>query len=180
MALRLALLAAALLAAAPLAAAPPAGAANCVDDVPSARLIGAGQFCILGICLYDAQLWAALSPGALDTPFALSLTYRHDVEGARLVSTGMDEIERLAPGPLPEATRAAWRADMARAFSDVSRGDVLCGVYLPGQGARFYTNGQLTAEVADPQFARAFFGIWFDPRTRAASLRRHLLGGEAR
>ncbi|ALK34016.1 chalcone isomerase family protein [Burkholderia plantarii] len=175
MVLRIALLVGAL-----LAASPPSGAANCVDEVPSARLIGAGQFCIIGICLYDAQLWAALPPAAADTPFALSLKYRHDVKGARLVSTGMDEIDRLAPGPLPEATRAAWRADMARAFTDVSRGDVLCGVYLPGRGARFYTNGQLTADVADPQFARAFFGIWLDPRTRAASLRRQLLGDDAR
>ncbi|ABB05630.1 chalcone isomerase family protein [Burkholderia lata] len=150
--------------------------AGCVDDVAPARLIGSGRFCVLGICLYDAQLWAPRAPAAFDTPFALSLTYRHDVKGERLVSTGMSEIERLAPAPLPAATRDAWRADIARAFTDVLRGDVLCGVYLPGQGARFYTNGRLTADVADPDFARAFFDIWLDPRTRAGSLRRQLLG----
>lgn len=67
----------------------------------------------------------------------------------------MDEIERFAPAPLPAATLDAWRRDIARAFTDVSRGDVLCGVYLPEHGARFYTNGRLTAEVTDPAFARA-------------------------
>ncbi|EMD9442392.1 MULTISPECIES: chalcone isomerase family protein [Burkholderia] len=165
--------------AAVLSAAPEAGA-RCVDEVASARMIGAGQFCVFGVCLYDAQLWAPHPPAGFDTPFALSLTYRHDVSGARLVATGMAEIERLAPAPLPAATRDAWRADIARAFTDVARGDVLCGVYLPDQGARFYTNGRLTADIPDPVFARAFFDIWLDPRTRAQSLRRQLLGDTAR
>ncbi|RSB80325.1 hypothetical protein EGT47_33975 [Burkholderia cenocepacia] len=161
-------------------AAPLFAGASCVDDIASARLIGSGRFCILGICLYDAQLWAPRPPGAFDTPFALSLAYRHDVKGERLVSTGMDEIERLAPAPLPAATLEAWRRDIERAFTDVSRGDVLCGVYVPERGARFYTNGRLTADVTDPAFARAFFSIWLDPRTRAKSLRRQLLGDDAR
>ncbi|HDR8920062.1 TPA: chalcone isomerase family protein [Burkholderia vietnamiensis] len=161
-------------------AMPGAADANCVDDVASARLIGSGRFCVFAICLYDAQLWARRAPGAFDTPFALSLAYRHDVKGERLVATGMDEIERLAAAPLPAATRDAWRRDIARAFTNVSRGDVLCGVYLPERGARFYTNGRLTAEVADPAFARAFFEIWLDPRTRATSLHRQLLGDDAR
>ena len=117
-------------------AMPGAADANCVDDVASARLIGSGRFCVFAICLYDAQLWARRAPGAFDTPFALSLAYRHDVKGERLVATGMDEIERLAAAPLPAATRDAWRRDIARAFTDVSRGDVLCGVYLPERGAR--------------------------------------------
>ncbi|KVA06870.1 hypothetical protein WI41_15325 [Burkholderia latens] len=171
---RLAMLAASVALAAPLVAG-----ASCVDEIASARLIGSGRFCILGICLYDAQLWAPRPPGALDTPFALSLAYRRDVKGERLVSTGMDEIERLAPAPLPAATLDAWRRDMERAFTDVSRGDVLCGVYVPERGARFYTNGRLTADVTDPAFARAFFAIWLDPRTRAKALRRQLLGDDA-
>lgn len=110
----------------------------------------------------------------------MSLAYRHDVKGERLVSTGMDEIERLAPAPLTATTLDAWRRDIERAFTDVSRGDVLCGVYVPERGARFYTNGRLTADVTDPAFARAFFSIWLDPRTRAKSLRRQLLGDDAR
>ncbi|MBY4866463.1 hypothetical protein DIE14_13025 [Burkholderia sp. Bp9017] len=170
----------AMLVAAAALTAPQFAGANCVDDIPSARLIGSGQFCILGICLYEARLWAPRPPGAFDTPFALSLTYRHDVKGERLVSTGMDEIERLASAPLPAATLDAWRRDIERAFTDVSRGDVLCGVYFPERGARFYTNGRLTADVTDPAFARAFFAIWLDPRTRAKSLRRQLLGDDAR
>jgi hypothetical protein len=59
---------------------------------------------------------------------------------------------------------------------DVREGDQLTGVYLPGHGARFYIGGQLLADVEDASFARAFFSIWLDPRTRDADLRAHLLG----
>lgn len=154
--------------------------AGCRDDIPDAGRIGTGEFCVLGFCLYRAELWAAQtlsSPAVADTPFALSLTYERSVAGERIVSTGLDEMQRLAAQPLSQTTLAAWQRDMQRAFSDVSRGDELCGVYMPGRGARFYTNGHLSAEVLDPAFAQAFFGIWLDPRTRAPSLRKRLLGG---
>lgn len=147
------------------------------DDVAPAQRIGAGEFCVLGFCLYDAELWAARADSGFDAPFALRLTYRRAIRRERLVAVGLDEIERLAAAPLPAATRTAWRDDMARAFGDVAAGDTLCGVYLPGKGARFYANDRLTAEIDDPAFARAFFGIWLDPRTRARALRMHLLGG---
>lgn len=150
--------------------------AGCREDVAPARLIGSGEFCVLGFCLYDAQLWSERIPTALDVPFALSLTYRRSISQDRLVSTGMDEIQRLAPTPLPIETLETWRADMHQAFGSVTPGDTLCGVYLPGQGARFYANGKLTAEIADPAFARAFFGIWLDSHTRAPKLRGRLLG----
>jgi hypothetical protein len=162
----------------------PTARANCIDDVASARRIGAGEFCVLGFCVYDAELWASRPLGAVytpsdtlfDSPFVLSIKYRHDVTRERLVSTGMDEIERLAPSPLSAATRDAWQANMTEAFIDVSGGDVICGVYLPGKGARFYANGRFTAAIADPAFAVAFFNIWLDPRARGTKVRRQLLG----
>ncbi|MBY8603709.1 MAG: chalcone isomerase family protein [Burkholderia sp.] len=150
--------------------------AGCVDDIAPAHTVGAGTFCILGFCLYDARLIASSVPVSFDGRFALELTYRRAIHGERLVKAGMDEIERLAEPPLPAVTRTTWRTDMERAFGDVVSGDVLCGVYLPAYGARFYANGRLAADIADPVFARAFFGIWLDPRTRAPSLRRQLLG----
>ncbi|WP_323122286.1 chalcone isomerase family protein [Burkholderia alba] len=146
------------------------------DDIAPAQRVGSGAFCVLGFCLYDAELWARNGDAGFDMPFALLLTYRRAIKSERLVDTGLGEIERLAAAPLSAATQAAWRADMARAFGDVAPGDTLCGVYLPGKGARFYANGRPTAEVDDPAFARAFFGIWLDPRTRAKTLRRQLLG----
>ncbi len=149
---------------------------GCRDALTTAHRIGAGEFCILGFCLYKAELWSTQPPVSADTPFALVLTYERSVSGERIVSTGIDEMQRLAPRPIANETLNAWRRDMRRAFGDVSRGDELCGVYLPGRGARFYTNGTLKADVPDLAFARAFFGIWLDPNTRAPSLRKRLLG----
>jgi len=52
---------------------------------------------------------------------------------------------------------------------------VIVGVSLPGRGAAFFHDGRPVGEVADPEFARAFFAIWLDARTRAPELRARLL-----
>jgi hypothetical protein len=65
---------------------------------------------------------------------------------------------------------------MRALFPDVAAGDTLTGVHLPERGARFFHNGRLLGEIRDPQFSRAFFAIWLDPRTREPSLRAALLG----
>ena len=49
------------------------------------------------------------------------------------------------------------------------------GVYLPGQGARFYRDGKLLGEILDPEFGHAFFAIWLDPKTTGGKLREALL-----
>ncbi|HET8731338.1 MAG TPA: chalcone isomerase family protein [Moraxellaceae bacterium] len=146
------------------------------QDIGPATLRGTGRFCFIGFCLYDAELWSARDPLNYDAPFALVLTYRHAFARERLADSGIDEIRRLATHPVTENTLARWRSDMLQAFIDVRPGDSLCGIYLPGRGARFYANGRLTVQVDDPEFARAFFDIWLNPDTRAASLRRQLLG----
>lgn len=150
--------------------------ADCRNQLEHAQLSGKGTLCILGFCLYDAQLWSSAVPAGYDAPFALELTYRRAIPRARLLETAVDEIRRLNVPPPPDATLARWQAAMTPAFIDVKPGDTLCGVYLPDYGARFYANGQLTTEVNDPAFAHAFFDIWLAPGTRAPSLRRHLLG----
>nr|WP_316676110.1 chalcone isomerase family protein [Ralstonia chuxiongensis] len=150
--------------------------ADCRDTVPAPQLSGKGALCLFGFCLYDAQLWSAELPPSYNAPFALEVTYRRALERSRLIETAIDEIRRLqAPVPSDD-TLAQWQRAMTPAFPNVRPGDTLCGVYLPGRGARFYANGQLTTEVDDPAFARAFFDIWLAPGTRAPSLRRHLLG----
>jgi hypothetical protein len=65
---------------------------------------------------------------------------------------------------------------MTRAFPDVRAGDSITGVFLPGRGVQFWFGEQLRAEVTDLEFARAFFDIWLDPRTREPALRERLLG----
>ncbi|CAB3745668.1 chalcone isomerase family protein [Paraburkholderia humisilvae] len=152
-------------------------AQDCHSEIPAAQLSGAGEFRILGLHLYDAQLWGSRLPVNYNTGFALQLTYTTSATRERLATLGLNEMKRLAPTPLPDSLIARWRNDMLKAFVDVAPGDWLCGVFLPGTGVRFVANGAPTATIEDPEFAKAFFNIWFDPATRAKTLRTKLLGG---
>jgi hypothetical protein len=69
---------------------------------------------------------------------------------------------------------------MEQIFPDVRAGDTLIGVYRPGAGAQFYHQERLVGQIDDPEFARAFFSIWLDPRTREPRLRERLIGVSAR
>lgn len=149
---------------------------RCEDGPPPLRLQGQGQLCLLGFCLYDARLWTARPGFSYDAPFALDIVYRRSIPRTRMIDTAIDEIRRLNDPP-PEATLGRWRTAMAQAFIDTHPGDAICGVYLPGRGVRFYINGNVSAEIDDPAFARAFFDIWLSPSTRAGVLRERLLGG---
>ena len=146
------------------------------SDLQSARLVGEGDFSVFGFRLYRAQLWSERVPVDYDERFALHLTYTRSIKGRRLADTGIDEIRRQAAAPIPSGTLERWRDDMLRAFGDVEPGDQLSAVFLPGKGVRFYSGERETGEFDDPAFARAFFGIWLDPSTRAPSLRKRLLG----
>jgi hypothetical protein len=153
--------------------------AACADwqgDVQPAKLVGEGDFSVLGFRLYRAQLWGERAPVDYDERFALHIIYARGIKRERLADTGINEIRRLAGAPIPTQTLELWRADMMQAFVDVAAGDQLSAVYLPDKGVRFYVGERMTGEFDDPAFARAFFGIWLDPATRAPGLRKRLLG----
>ena len=111
-----------------------------------------------------------------DAPFALELTYHRSIERDDLVEASLKEIRRLNGDAINAAQLQRWQAQMRRAFVDVQPGERIIGVHLPDQGARFYAGTRLQHEIADPEFARAFFAIWLDPRTRNPELRARLLG----
>ena len=138
------------------------------------RAHGQGEMRWFGLRLYVAELWVRGEAYAPDAPFALKLTYSRDLSGARIVDASVDELRRL--GYRDEAQLARWREHMAKSFPDVRNGDSITGVYLPGRGLQFWFGERLMNEVADPVFARAFFDIWLDPRTREPALRERLLG----
>ncbi|HEX3634280.1 MAG TPA: chalcone isomerase family protein [Paraburkholderia sp.] len=153
--------------------------AACADwhgDVQSAKLVGEGDFSLFGFRLYRAQMWSERVPVDYDERFALHIIYVRGIKRERFVDAGMNEIKRLASVPISADTLARWRADMLQAFVDVEPGDQLSAVYLPDKGVRFYAGERMTGEFDDLAFARAFFGIWLDPSTRAPILRRQLLG----
>lgn len=139
------------------------------------RPLGSGEMRWFGLSIYQASLWTGAARFDDSAPFALALRYSRDISGSRLVATSIDELKRL--GTRDDATLKRWEALLESVFPDVKTGDLIVGVSLPARGALFYHQGRLTGEIADPQFARAFFAIWLDERTRAPDLRVRLLGG---
>jgi hypothetical protein len=147
------------------------------NEIGNARLAGQGSYRWFGFKIYDAQLWVGergYRPHAPESAkFALSLTYARALYGKHIARTSIDEISKLGYGTSEQ--KVAWLRQMEALFPDVHEGTQISGVYLPEHGARFYMNGKLLGEIADTEFARAFFAIWLDPRTSAPSLRDSLL-----
>lgn len=161
-------------------------AARTAVDLPTSlqqesewRLLGSGRMSWLGLHLYDAALWSPRAERAIDgapgeIPFALSLRYARGFKGEKIAERSALEIERLGFGDA--AARGRWAQAMRAIFPDVRAGDVLTGVYRPGEGVQFFVRERELGRIDDPLFAQAFFSIWLDSRTRAPELRERLIG----
>ena len=152
---------------------------NWREALPEARLLGEGELSLFGFRLYSARLWSPAERLAAGVPFALELIYHREISRERLVEASLDEIRRLHGDRVGTAQLAEWAGHMQRAFVDTVPGSRITGVYLPGLGARFYAGDRLQHEVRDEEFARIFFSIWLDARTRNPELRARLLGTAA-
>jgi hypothetical protein len=150
------------------------------EALPDAHRSGSGEMRVFGFSIYRAQFWSPrLMAGQsldFDAPFALELTYSRAVSRDDLVEASLKEIRRLSSNAVNSELMASWEREMQLAFVDVHAGDRITGVYLPGEGVRFYVGETLRHVVRDERFAKAFFAIWLDPRTRNPELRAQLLG----
>jgi len=148
-----------------------------IAGVPGARLQGSGRLAFLGLHIYDIRLWVSegFTAQTFDQrPLAIEIEYARSLAGRRIAERSLEEMQRIAP--IPAVQGGAWLASMKQAFPDVAEGDRLIGLHRPGEGASFFHNGKLRADIADPDFARAFFAIWLSPKTSEPRLRLALLG----
>jgi hypothetical protein len=143
------------------------------SNLSTPRLAGQGPFTWFGLKIYDAELWVGDQGYAPNAPFVLDLRYARKLDGIKIAEASAEQMEKIGAGTA--AQRAAWLGRMKEIFPDVKEGSRISGVFLPGSGARFYLDGKPLASVPDPEFARAFFAIWLDPKTTARSLRSALL-----
>jgi hypothetical protein len=141
---------------------------------PGAQPQGGGELRYFGLSIYDGFYWSATRAFTLTQPFALDLHYHRDLGGERIAERSIDEIRKLDVGTPADHSR--WLSAMQKLFPDVRKGDRLTGVNRPGRGATFFHNGVAIGEIADPVFARAFFGIWLDQKTSRPDFRKLLLG----
>jgi hypothetical protein len=149
---------------------PPAVATQAGD----LRRLGAGTMRWFGLHVYDAALWVRDTTWDARDTFALDIVYARSIAGKALAESSITEMKRV--GFTDEAQHARWLPAMVRTFPDVGRGDRLVGLNLKGTGAAFFNQDRALGTIDDPEFARAFFAIWLDPRTREPQLRNRLLG----
>ena len=150
------------------------------SELPGATLAGSTRMRFFGLNIYDARLW--VTPGFKPATFgqhafALELAYLRGLSGSAIAQRSLDEMRRS--GPIAADTAERWLAAMNAAFPDVKAGDRITGLHTPGQGARFWFNGQSRPAVKDADFSRAFFGIWLADTTSEPRLRTELLSGLA-
>ena len=157
----------------PAIAAPPLPA-QVNQEFPGLKELGEGRLRFLAIHVYDSSMWTTTPTayGPNDT-FALEIRYAISIKGKALTERSLKEMKGL--GYTDEAKRTRWEGDMDRVFPDLRTGDRLVGVNVPGKGARFYSADKFLGAVDDPEFARAFFGIWLDEKTSEPGLRAKML-----
>jgi hypothetical protein len=129
-----------------------------------------------GLKVYDIRLWTPSKPHQHDDLFALELVYDLGLKGAEIAKRSADEMRKI--GYTDEAKLKRWTEAMTKVFPDVKQGDALVGVSVPGKEARFYSRDRFISAVPDPEFAKAFFGIWLSEKTSEPRLRERLLGGK--
>jgi hypothetical protein len=147
---------------------------NPLDDYPSFRAVGSGELTWWGIRIYQATLYAPLGRYGPNQPHALEIVYDMAISREQLAKTSLKEIEKLYGRPLADREGILDQFEMV--FRDVSDGDTIIGVHLPGEGARFYTQTDYLGHIDDPELAAAFFDIWLSPDTTKPELRSSLLG----
>ena len=144
------------------------------NEIPEAVLQGSGSYRWFGLRIYDASLWTEPQGWQGNNPhFALDLTYARSLYGRKIAEASLTEIEKLKFGSTEQHQR--WLQQMNALFPDVNEGSRITGIYHAGNSARFYLNGKWLGEIKDPEFAKAFFAIWLDPRTSAPRLREQLI-----
>jgi len=153
---------------------PPPLPPGVLAELPALQRLGEARMRFLGLHVYDISLWPAGGAFAFDRPFALELRYAMNFKGRDISARSIQEMKGL--GYADPAKLARWQAEMDRLFPDIKPGDRLVGLHLPGKEARFFAGERPLGAVADPEFARAFFGIWLDEKTSEPKLRLRLLG----
>lgn len=138
---------------------------------------GEGDLRWFGILAYRARLWTpsgAVTHPLANGPLAFEIRYARSFRHDQLASRSIDEMKHIAAGS--EAQHAQWLAAMMNIFRDVDEGDCLLGISMPNGATRFYYNSAPIGTVDDPDFGRAFFGIWLSPSTSQPALRKKLIG----
>ncbi|MFO8154385.1 chalcone isomerase family protein [Thioalkalivibrio sp.] len=98
-----------------------------------------------------------------DVPKRLELHYLMSISGDDFRRSGTALLEKQQPPEVLAALSDRLETFNA-AYRDVEAGDRYALEYDPGNGTRLLKNGEELIRVPGLDFARAYFGIWLDPR----------------
>lgn len=135
------------------------------------KLQGSGKLTWWGLHIYDAAFYRATNLSSNE--FALDLRYQKSFSGVSIANRTIEEMKRIG---VPDVQAQLWGRELASFLPNVESGQSLTALYLPKQGTIFYHDGKQIAKIPGAEFSKAFFGIWFDPKTSAPKLRTELLG----
>jgi hypothetical protein len=141
--------------------------------------VGRGELRYFGFSIYDASLWTPGGEfvGFLEgRPVALSLWYKRSFSRDELVDITAQAWRKLGTVPVPQQRQ--WTAQLGRIWNDVTAGDNMTTIVLPGRATVFYDQRGRVGRIDDPQFGPAFLNIWLDRQSVVGDLRAALLGLE--
>jgi hypothetical protein len=149
-------------------------------ELAEAQARGSARLRFLGFNIYEARLWTRsgfVASAYAQSPFALQLNYARSLSGRLIAESSLKEMRRQ--GSISPEREQAWLEAMVQAFPDVKAGDRITGLHSPGEGARFWFNGQSRPAIRDAEFSRKFFGIWLSDATSEPQMRAQLLAAAA-
>lgn len=129
--------------------------------------------------VYQARLFVGES-NATDTvqgdvPKRLEISYLRAIKAEDIIRIGDETLRRQTPADQFDALQTRLQT-INRWYTDVQEGDTYALTYVPGRGCELALNGKSLGVIEGADFARAYFGIWLDPRTTYKDFRRELLG----
>lgn len=145
--------------------------------LPGAEKVGEASYHMLGIHLFNAELYTDSGAFSWNDTFALTLTYERAARQSTLINRSISEMSQRGAGDA--RALAPLRAQLERCFPNIQRGDRVTGVSTGANTARFYYNGAQRCDVNWPGFRRHFFGIWLDGRDGPARTLSARLRGDA-
>lgn len=137
--------------------------------------VGQGLFSHLFWDVYTATLIAPNAKWHPDMPFALSVKYLLDIDGADIAERTIAEIRDQ--GYADEPNLSVWQEKLLNILPNVTDGTRLTAVRDKTGHTIFYHDGNWIGEIDDRVFTRRFFDIWLGEKTPRPALRRALLGG---
>jgi hypothetical protein len=145
-----------------------------VQQMPGVKKVGEGRLSVALWDVYDATLYAPNGEWNPDAPYALSIRYFREIEGAAIAQRSTEEIKKQ--GFSDQAMLESWEKKMRSIFPSVKKGTELTALFTGEKTTEFYHDGEHIGVIKDPLFGKYFFDIWLSNKTSEPALRKALLG----